>query len=392
MKNPRVTYVGLGLLIFWLLTITILRTNLGTTIRFFTDDYDRFVYFQRGLWLVNHQVPFRDTISEYPQVPTYLFGLLHVISIDDDNTVIAYWKYSALFSFVMLIILLATIELLQRMLPKGSSLAYLLLLPAPLFFSMNRFDILPAYITLLSFKMVQDKNWTLAGVLLGIGALTKWYPALLLPAFMLYNFRSTGRLPWQMVLAFSITCLIIVLPTLLSGGLDALSVPYRFHMERSMETVSLPTLLNKLLQGILEKPISQNVFVLVFLLLQTSAIPFLIFVRMDNLGKLLQSCILIVSAFVLFSRIYSPQWLLWILPFSILAARNKTDISILALYGTITYIGFPVVWDHFGPDSNEMILFGVMNIAFLALIMIRAVYRIRQSGPTLTYHPEAQRG
>lgn len=390
MKNPRLTYVGLGLFVIWLLTTTILRTNLNTKVRLFSDDYDRLIYFQRGLWFVNHQVPYQDTLSEYPQVPTYLFGLIHVASLGENNASIAHWKYSSLFSLLMLIVLLATVELLQRMLPKNSSFFYLLLLPAPLFFSINRFDILPAFLTLLSFKMIQDKRWNAATILLGIGTLTKWYPALLLPAYMLYQYRTTGRFPWQMGFLFFVTCFFIILPTLYSGGIEALAVPYRFHMERGIETVSLPTLLSKSLSGRLDNFIDQKGLALTFLLLQVAPIPFLIFIKIDNLDRLLNTCILIISNFVLFSRIYSPQWLLWILPFSVLAARNGNDVRLLSLYGIMTYVGFPLVWDYFGSDSREMIALSVVNILFLTLMTIQAIYRLHDSGSTFAYKPETR--
>lgn len=376
MKDPRWNYLGIGLFIIWLLTSFVLRSNFDTKIRYLSDDYDRYVYFQRGLWLVNHQVPYRDSISEYPQIPTYLFGLIHVVTAGEPNESVAYWKYSSFFSLIMFIILWATIELLRKILPKGSYLPYLLLLPAPLYFSINRFDILPAYLTLLSLKMAQEERWNLAAMLLGVGSLTKWYPALLLPAFLLYYFQTTHRVPWRMALVFFVTCLLIVLPTLLSGGLDALAVPYRFHLERGIETVSLPTLLSKLLHSTLDVTIDQKALSLTFFLLQIAAVPVLIFVRMDSVDRLLNACLLIITAFVLFSRIYSPQWLLWILPFYILAAKNRIDVGLIMLYGVTTYLGFPIVWDYFGPESNAMVFMGLVNIIFLVVIIARTLDRI----------------
>lgn len=392
MKKSRRVYLRIGLLMIWLLTSTVLRTNAGSTIRLFSDDYDRYFYFLRGSWFVDHQVPYRDTISEYPQVPTYLFGVLHVADIGETNDSIAYWKYTTVFALLMLMVLLATIELLEKMLPKGSALAYLFLLPAPLYFSINRFDILPAYLTLLSIKMVQDKRWDAVALLLGVGALTKWYPALLLPAYMLYYYQTTRRLPWRMALLFFLTCVLLVLPTLLAGGVDALAVPYRFHMERGLESVSLPTLLSKLLNHTLQIQVSQKTLSLVFLLLQIAVVPLLVFVRMDHMDKLLNACILVISAFVLFSRIYSPQWLLWLLPFCILAAGNWVDIGTLALFSITAYISFPIVWDYFGPDSFPMILTGIVHIVLVILIMSRALYRIRYPVMNSAERPEPKSG
>lgn len=377
MKSSRTLFLAFGLFLVWIMVTTILRINLGSTVRFFSDDYDRAFYFDRGSWLVNHQIPYQDTISEYPQIPTYLFGLTRIVTLGDNDLNSAYWKFSALFSIITLIVLFATIELLNKMLGPNHRYAYLLLLPAPLFFAINRFDVLPAYITLLSYKMIRDKRWLVASFLLGVGALTKWYPALLLPAYLIYYQRNTRQIPWKMLLVFSITCFVIILPTLLAGGVDALLVPYRFHTVRGMESASLPTLLITFLSFLQGAPVNSERLTLVFLLLQVAIVPCVIFVKIDNLDKLLNCCILIICGFIMFSRIYSPQWMLWIFPFCILTIRNRTDIGVLILYGVLTYIGFPVVWDYFGFDSAEMSIMGILNVIFVLAIMVSAANRLR---------------
>ena len=47
------------------------------TVRFFNDHYDRTTYFERGKWLSENS----PAISEYPQIPTFLFGINHLISM-----------------------------------------------------------------------------------------------------------------------------------------------------------------------------------------------------------------------------------------------------------------------------------------------------------------------
>lgn len=370
MKSKRILYLGLGLTLVWLLVITFLRANLQTPIRLFSDEYDRYIYFERGVWIENHQVPYRDVLSEYPQVPTYMFGLVRLTAAGEKDPYIAYWKFSSIFSFLMLVLLAATIELLHGMLPVHKSWAYLLLLPAPLFFAFNRFDILPAYITLLSYKMVLDRKWGFSALLLGIGAMTKWYPALLLPVNLMYYYRTYRRIPWRMMIVFGVTCLLILLPTFLFGGLDAVLAPYRFHLERGLETVSLPTLISRAVNAVSGVAVNPKFYSWTFFLLQIVAVPIALLAGVDNKRKLLNWYILIIGGFVLFSRIYSPQWMLWIFLFYILAADKKIDLVIIIFYGIVTYVGFPVVWDYFGQDSAQMAAMGLLNILMLTLIML----------------------
>jgi len=386
MKRSSFLCLTLAIFLFWLSVITVFSTNLDTRVRLFSDEYDRYVYFQRGKWFINHQVPYRDVLSEYPQIPTYLFGFMHIFDLRESNLNTAYWEFSSFFSFLMLVVLIATIHLLHTILPDKKHRAYLLLLPAPLFFSFNRFDIMPAYLCLLSYKMIQDKKWQAAALLLGIGTLTKWYPALLLPAYLVFYYRIKKRINWQMIAVYILICLIIILPTILSGGIGALLVPYRFHVERGLETVSLPALISNAINALTNEPIDPKYVALTFLMLQVSVIPFALLAKIDKTEKLLNWCVLIICMFILFSRIYSPQWLLWIFPFYILAANKKTDLAVIVMYGITTYIGFPIIWDYFGSGSREMIAMGIVNIMFLILIVLTTIGRI-QTPETFSNHP-----
>lgn len=370
-------YLVAGLLIVWFLATTVLRNNLGGHVRYFSDEADRIAYFERGVWFPKGQIPYRDVFSEYPQVPTFLFGVFYIPILGEKDTMTAYMKFTSLFSLAMLWLLFMTINQVYKLMDGKRYLSFLLLLPAPLYFTINRFDILPAYLCLLSFSLVHSKKWDLAAIVLAIAAMTKWYPVLLLPTFLVYCYWSEHRINWRMAILFSLTCFLIVLPTLLLGGMDALLVPYRFQGIRGLETVSLPAIMRRLADALTQKTIPQNYFIFGFLFMQTIAAFISFFTRINNVEKLLHWCILIITMFVLFARIYSPQWLLWILPFLILTSKKTLDTTIIVFYSIITYIGFPVVYDLFGETSHQMTLMGLINIAFLILIASRTALQIR---------------
>jgi uncharacterized membrane protein len=228
----------------------------------------------------------------------------------------------------------------------------------------------------LSFVLVARKRWGLAAVILGVATLTKWYPVLLLPAYLAYCFHSEGKINWRMILLFSMTCLLILLPTFLLGGLDALLVPYRFQGVRGLETLSLPAMIGRLQEAISDKPIVERTYILGFLFLQGIAALISFFARIDRIEKLVQWCILIISLFVLFARIYSPQWLVWILPFLILAARDKIDLIIIVVYSIVAYLGFPIVFDAVGKSSWLMFVMSSLNFILLAIIAGRSIRQI----------------
>ena len=57
MGLKRTTGLVLALLFIWILCISLLRENLGVSIRLFNDDYDRGIYAEHGKWLQNGEVP-----------------------------------------------------------------------------------------------------------------------------------------------------------------------------------------------------------------------------------------------------------------------------------------------------------------------------------------------
>jgi hypothetical protein len=78
---------------------------------------------------------------------------------------------------------------------------------------------------------------------------------------------------------------------------------------------------------------------------------------------------------LLFSRIFSPQWLLWLMPTLILVARTRWDIAGIIFYGVSTYLAFPMVWDYTGLSIESKIM-GLVNTAVLAVIVILAIRRV----------------
>ncbi|NOY97933.1 MAG: DUF2029 domain-containing protein, partial [Chloroflexi bacterium] len=337
------------LLAIWVSAISVFQFNLGSKIRWINDYYDRSVYAERATWIFDHGIPYVDTLSEYPQVPTYFFAVPYLAlgQLQPIETV-SVRLYSAVFSLFMLIVLGGTVVLLYRSLPENKNLAFLLLLPAPLYFTFNRFDILPALMVLVSILLLFRGDTLIAAIVLAIGTMTKWYPALLLPVFLLYEHEKTKRINWLAIVAFVATCTVIIAPTFVLGGWAALLMPYRMHLARGLELVSLPALL----QGQLFLPLGLNVdsyfMGRFFLVLQFLPVFLSPFVQLKTKEELLSWSVIVIALFTAFSEIYSPQWILWIMPFLILVTKTKMDVLLLVVYGVSTYIAFPLIFDWAG--------------------------------------------
>ena len=376
--NRKYLILSVGLLFFWLCSSTFLRNNIGSSVRYFNDDVDRLDYFIRGMWLPEGKVPYRDVFSEYPQISTYLFGLVFLPFLKETDIRSSFISYSTFFSLLMVYTLIALAISIEKELPdEKKQLLFFLLLPAPLYYTFNRFDVLPAFISLIALLMAKRKNWEFVACLLGVGALTKWYPALLVPPVAVYMFykRESYRRILEFIFLFGLICLIILLPTFIAGGFRAVLVPYvNLQNNRGYDSASFLALMLPIIRSLIPGA-RENILKTIFLLMQFSAIPLLFFACIDSFERLLNCCLLAISTFMLFAPLYSPQWLLWIFPLMILLARDKWDVGLIVLYGVLTYIEFPVAYDYFGAASFQMLIMGWVNVLLLILIIVQAVKR-----------------
>ena len=376
MGTKKTLLLILGLLIVWLLGNSLLRDNLGSSIRLFNDDSDWKNYFSDGAYFLKGQVPYKDTLSEYPQIPTYLFAVPYLLFRPSSGEAFNFRLYTSVFSFIMIGVLFGTISLLYNMLQTHKDRAFLLLLPAGLYFSYNRFDILPSFLVLLSLFLLQRKKNLLVGIILGIATLTKWYPALLLPIFLAYIYHTQRRIDWKMFLAFCLTCLVILAPTLLLGGMKAVLVPYTFHAERGFEYVSLPAILRIISHLWFRASLNTTLISYLFLVLSVLPVPFIILAHIDTFDKVIHWSVLVVAAFIIFSRIWSPQWILWVLPLLILMARTPADVAWIVTYTVVDYLAFPLLFDLIGPISWTLI---VASLAVFTILLRFAIIAYRRS-------------
>ncbi len=115
----------------------------------------------------------------------------------------------------------------------------------------------------------------------------------------------------------------------------------------------------------------------IFLALQFLPTPLSLFARIDTEEKLLQWNILVIGAFIVFSRIYSPQWLLWLMPFLILAVRNWFDIAWIIVYNLVTYLTFPHGERLDGFNSAFFKIGGAATAAILMIVLSLAIARAK---------------
>lgn len=184
----------------------------------------------------------------------------------------------------------------------------------------------------------------LAGVLLGLGMAAKLYPALLLGPLLLLCLRS-GRLRayGRLLVGFVVSWLVVNLPVLALAP-DAWLDFWTFNADRSGDFGSIWYVFS--LAG---HPVADLNAVSAGLFALACALVGLLVVAAPRRPRFGAMAFLVVAAFLMTNKVYSPQYVLWLLPFVVLARPRWRDWWVFTA-GELCY--FVAIWWHLGGELS----------------------------------------
>jgi uncharacterized membrane protein len=299
---------------------------------------------------------------------------------------IVYFQISALgLSFAWLVTVWALVKLSPRR-PWDAALAALS--PLVIVHAFTNFDVLATALATTGLLAWARRHPVLAGVLLGLGAATKAYPALLLLPIILVALRA-GRLRAGLtaVAAAAVSWTVVNLPIALlfpSGWAEF----FRLNGRRGADPDTLYTVLSVFTgwpgfgQVRTLNLISAALFVLACAAISWVA---LMAPRPPRLAAL---CFLVVAAFLLVNKVWSPQYSLWLVPMAALAIPRWKPVLAwmtidallwvprMAYYLTPAHKGLPIE-----PFLGAVIIRDAAVVALAALVL-HTIYR-----PPTVPHP-----
>jgi hypothetical protein len=217
---------------------------------------------------------------------------------------------------------------------------WLCVLPAALYFTLNRFDIVPALLCALSLLALGHKRFATSAALLAAATAIKVYPALLAPLVARYLW-DRREAPVRWATAYAATLAIFLVPVLVFAGWESFWGPYQFQLNRGPEG---PTIYGSIL------PLSwagsgtwPKVFRLGTVL---STVGLLLVGPISNFDSLLRRGAIALIVFVTLPVFYSPQWIIWFLPLLVPLARTQRWLLVpVVALDLVTYLSFPATWD-----------------------------------------------
>ena len=255
-----------------------------------------------------------------------------------------------------------------------SGVAALLLLPAGLYFAVQRFDVVPALLTALSLACLGRKRVAASAGFLALATLVKVYPVVLAPVLFRYLWADRRAAGWWAAAYFGALAGGIGL-TAACCGWAATVAPYRVQLSRPPEfdlPAWMPALPELGANGHLLVSVVRNGLLL-------AVVAALCYRPIADLPGVLRRGALAVLAFLALQVFYSPQWILWLAPLLLPLARpHRAVLWLYVVFDLVTYLSFPVVADL--PDPSPFVAgppvwvrLGVW--AVLAWVLARAEFR-----------------
>lgn len=224
----------------------------------------------------------------------------------------------------------------------------------------------------------------LAGVMVGLGTATKLYPLFLLGAFLvdaLRRDRDGDRRTdlWTRAAAGAAGAWVVAnLPALLTGA-GAWKVFWTFNADRGADLGSLWLVADQL--GVSTNPDRINLVSAVLFGAACVAI-LALGLRAERRPRVAQIGFLVVTAFLVVNKVYSPQYVLWLLPLAVLARPRWRD---LLVWQACELLYFAAVWIYLGgwlaPSSGTnpaayqiAIVVRVLGELYLAALVVRDIW------------------
>jgi uncharacterized membrane protein len=281
-------------------------------------------------------VPYRDTAVEYP-VLTGGFMWLTAELTRGVHGLDSHWSEIVIFGVLTalllgacgLVVAAATAQTARR---RPYDAAIFALSPLLVIHAFSNWDLLAMALTSAALWAWAREKPVLAGALIGLGAAAKLYPAFLLVAIVILAIRTRRYAPaaWATVSA-ALVWLAVNMPLALAY-FRGWSEFYRFSVERPTERSTVWAMAKTLTStgvGALDAPFWKPPGAAVAVaLLAALALVVWIGLRAPVKPRLAQLVFLVVLAFLMTTKVWSPQYSLWLVPLVALA-RPRWRITLL---------------------------------------------------------------
>ncbi|WP_236829780.1 glycosyltransferase family 87 protein [Blastococcus sp. KM273128] len=336
-------------------------------------------------------VPYLDSAVEYPVLTGGLMALAAAVAraydglaaavgvLPDAVPVQSYYVVTCLLLSVLALLVTRGVLGLAGRRPWDA--AMVALSPVLLVHAFTNWDLLAVALTTLGMWAWARQRTVAAGLLLGLGVAAKFYPLLVLGVLFALCLR-TGRLrAWLTTAGTAAAAWLVVNLPVAALAPDNWARFFELNRTRGANPESIWAMLGDLSGGtLLDGPLAEgqapgqlNAVVAVVLVLCAAATAWLALAAPLR-PRVPQLAFLLVAAFLLLNKVYSPQYALWLLPLAVLARPRWRSLllwqasEVLVWVLTMLYYlgagnrGVDVEWFYTGVVARDVALVVLMAL------------------------------
>jgi hypothetical protein len=308
--------------------------------------------------LSTNQWPFAsdDNSVEYPVITAMV---MYVTSFAA-NSPVSYFNINISF---LILLFIATVLIVRKIRPE---FAYLVpIAPAMIASLFINWDLWAIATMMLAIYWFDRKQFTYSALLMGLSISTKFLPVfLLIPiVFIFWRESKIKEAIKYIAIAFG-TWLAINLPF-------AVTTPtgwwrfYKLNLERGPDWGSFWLALQQL--GINLTNLNYLSILLLLIALTTIAI---LLLEIKYTPSLASVSFFVLASVMLASKVYSPQYVLWLTPLAVIALTNKKDLHAFWVWQATELIYHIAIWQHLAQVTDAKFGLGPTPFAILTLVRI----------------------
>jgi uncharacterized membrane protein len=313
------------------------------------------LYGSRGLDKNEWPYASNDNSVEYPVITAMvMYGTSFVA-----NSPASYFNVNI---FFLILLLIATALLVRKIRPE---FAYLVpVAPAMIASLYINWDLWAIATMMLAIYWFDRKQYLHSALIMGVSISTKFLPVfLLIPiAFILWRDAKVKELV-KYVAVVALTWIAINAPF-------ALTTPtgwwrfYKLNLERGADWGSIWLALQQLGVSLT----NLNYLSILLLLIALTTVAILLF-ELKYTPTLASVAFIVLASVMLASKVYSPQYVLWLTPLAVIALTNKKDVHAFWVWQATEVIYHVAIWQHLATVTGAK--FGLAATPFAILTLVR---------------------
>lgn len=301
----------------------------------FIDGFDLSIYQNYATQILSGHIPYIDFSLEYPP---FFFIPVIISMLFGESFGLVFAILMALCDVVtVLCVYFIGLKIYDR--KKALLCGIICACSFPVYFSITKYDAFPTMLMLLSIYMFLNSEDESGYFTSTVGMLTKWFPFVTTPIFMLTNLKSNSKISdifkkYYKSLIFSA---FVFIPIILFGSKNFISM----HLERGSQSVSFPFLIDYITNTTIFSNISTYLTIMFVIVL----LYWYYKLEITSPKILIYFITAILFTILLFNKVLSPQYFLWIIPLLSLTLVDGID-EIISNYilQAIIFIEFPLTF------------------------------------------------